>query len=301
MTGQLGYALQASAPPILAGYPLELILCSRSNLDLADPDACRTAVRNLSPDWILNAGAYTGVDQAESESERAFAINAEAPRAFAAALVDCGGRLLQLSTDFVFAGDQGHPYRPDQSRNTLGVYGASKASGEEAVEELMGTSGQGLILRTSWLIGPVGQNFALTMLRLHNELDQLRVVADQVGCPTSTVGLASACWRLIEIAQGGHSLPLKCHWCDAGVASWYDVAYAIGELGQELDLIQSAAKVHPITTSDYLTPAPRPPYSLLDCTETRHALDLQPMHWRTSLQKVLLEVKRLRSEISAKA
>jgi len=295
VSGQLGHALKASAPVALGGSPLELILCDRSNLDLADPDACRAVVGHLRPDWILNAGAYTAVDKAESEAEHTFAVNAGAPRAFAEALVDCGGRLLQLSTDFVFGGAQGHPYRPDQSRNPLGVYGASKASGEEAIEELMGTSGEGLILRTSWLMGPVGQNFALTMLRLHNERDELNVVADQVGCPTSTRGLAAACWRLIEIAQGRNSLPLKCHWCDAGAASWYDVAYAIGELGKQLGLIECEAKVQPISTSDYPTPAPRPSYSLLDCRETWHALDLQPLHWRKGLQEILLELKRLRS------
>ena len=168
--GQLGQALRQQLP---AG--VELIATSRNGgdglqaLDLANAVACRTAVLEHRPDWVLNAGAYTAVDRAESEPELALAVNAGAPRAFAEALLDTGGRLLQVSTDFVFNGQQGSPYRPEQSRDPLGAYGATKAAGEEAVEQVLGGSGRGVILRTSWVIGPVGKNFALTMLRLHRE------------------------------------------------------------------------------------------------------------------------------------
>ena len=178
--GQLGQALIASAPE-----GIELVATSRQQLDLADPEACRGAVQQHQPDWVLNAGAYTAVDKAESEPELAHAVNAGAPEAFARALDQQGGRLLQISTDFVFNGTQGTPYQPEQARDPLGVYGASKAAGEAAVQSIFGAGGRGLILRTSWVIGPVGKNFALTMLRLHRERDQLGVVADQVGCPTS--------------------------------------------------------------------------------------------------------------------
>ena len=183
--GQLGQALIASTPP-----EVELIACSRAELDLADPAACHAAVRDHQPDWVLNAGAYTAVDKAEREPELAQAVNAGAPAAFAEALADTGGRLLQVSTDFVFNGSQGSPYRPEQSRDPLGVYGSSKAAGEEAVEQLLGSTGRGVILRTSWVMGPVGKNFALTMLRLHRGRQQIGVVEDQVGCPTSTHILA---------------------------------------------------------------------------------------------------------------
>jgi dTDP-4-dehydrorhamnose reductase len=118
--------------------------------------------------------------------------------------------LLQVSTDFVFNGQQGSPYRPEQSRDPLGVYGATKAAGEEAVEEVLGGSGRGVILRTSWVIGPVGNNFALTMLRLHREREQIGVVADQVGCPTSTASLAAACWRVIAAMDTPTGLPPCC-------------------------------------------------------------------------------------------
>ena len=218
------------------------------------------------------------------------AVNAGAPRAFAEALSSTGGRLLQLSTDFVFNGQQGSPYRPEQQRDPLGVYGASKAAGEEAVEQALGPGNQAVILRTSWVMGPVGRNFALTMLRLHREREQISVVADQVGCPTSTLTLSQACWRVIGMPHKAGVSGIH-HWCDAGAASWYDVAVAIGELGQELGLLERAAQVAPITTADYPTPAQRPSYSLLDCTATRRALDLEPLHWRHALRRVLEAVR----------
>jgi dTDP-4-dehydrorhamnose reductase len=248
------------------------------------------AVQKYQPDWVLNAGAYTAVDKAESEPELAHAVNGGAPEAFAQELDRQGGRLLQVSTDFVFNGTQGRPYQPEQTRDPLGVYGASKAAGEAAIQSVFGAGGQGLILRTSWVIGPVGKNFALTMLRLHRERDQLSVVADQVGCPTSTLNLAQACWRTLQIA-GERNIPAVMHWSDNGAASWYDVAVAVGRIGAELGLIDTPAKVQPITTSDYPTPAERPSYSLLDCTGTREALELNGEHWQQALRAVLQQAK----------
>ena len=282
--GQLGHALRQQLP---AG--IELIATSRSGgdglvpLDLADAEACRAAVREHRPHWVLNGGAYTAVDKAESEPELTFAVNGGAPRAFAEALLDTGGRLLQVSTDFVFNGRQGSPYRPEQPRDPLGAYGASKAAGEAAVEQLLGATGGGVILRTSWVIGPVGRNFALTMLRLHREKAEINVVADQVGCPSSTNTLAQACWRVITANVQEPVL----HWSDAGAASWFDVAVAVGELGRELGLLENAAQVNPITTAEYPTPAQRPSYSLLDCSSSREILNLPPTPWRQALLTVL--------------
>ena len=284
--GQLGQALLAAAPD-----NVELISTTRQELDLSDADACRIAVQKYQPDWVLNAGAYTAVDKAESEPELAHAINAGAPEAFAQELDRQGGRLLQVSTDFVFNGLQGSPYRVDQPTTPLGVYGGSKAAGEQAIQKVFGIKNpKGIILRTSWVMGPVGRNFALTMLRLHRERDQLGVVADQVGCPSSTLNLATACWK--TITQGSQTtLPPILHWSDAGAASWYDVAVAIGELGHSLGLVDAPAKVNPITTADYPTPASRPNYSLLDCATTRAALQLDGQHWQEALKQLLLRVQ----------
>jgi len=288
--GQLGQALRQQVPG-----GIELIATSRSGdpatgllpLDLADAAACRAAVLEHRPDWVLNGGAYTAVDRAESEPEHALAVNGGAPRAFAEALADTGGRLLQVSTDFVFNGQQGSPYRPEQARDPLGAYGRTKAAGEEAVEQVLGGSGRGVILRTSWVIGPVGKNFALTMLRLHSERgasgQALGVVEDQVGCPTSTATLAAACWRVITADVQEPVL----HWCDAGAASWFDVAVAVGELALELGLLQQPAPVNPLTTAEYPLPAQRPSYSLLDCSSSRRALGLAPTPWRQALRQLL--------------
>jgi dTDP-4-dehydrorhamnose reductase len=300
--GQLGHALLRSVPASLAGEPVELIASSRAGghgvaaLDLADGGACRALVEQIQPDWLINAGAYTAVDQAESEPELVHAVNAGAPAAFAKTLQATGGRMLQLSTDFVFNGHQGSPYRPEQAVDPLGVYGTSKAEGERCVLEQLPGQGRAVVLRTSWVYGPMGRNFLLTMLRLHRERSavgaDLAVVADQVGCPTSTAGLAAACWRALAlVAQGQAPLPPILHWCDAGVASWYDFAVAIGELGVAQGVLERAALVQPITTAHYVTPALRPSYSLLECSGSRAALGLRPEYWRLALTNVLRELK----------
>jgi dTDP-4-dehydrorhamnose reductase len=281
--GQLGQALLASLPPGVEG-----IVTTRASLDLADGEACGAAVRQHRPAWVLNAGAYTAVDRAESEPELAMRVNAGAPEAFAAALAETGGHLLQLSTDFVFNGAQGSPYQPDQPLEPLGVYGATKAEGERRAAALLPPD-RLCILRTSWVYGPAGHNFCLTMLRLHRQKaaagESLGVIADQVGCPTATHTLAEACWAVI--ARGVSGLH---HWSDAGAASWYDFAVAIGDEAVNRGLLPQAAAVRPIGTEDYPTPAKRPSYSLLDCRATRRALDLPPRHWREALVEVLARV-----------
>ncbi len=281
--GQLGQALRASKPE-----GVTLIACGRAELDLAAADACAAAVRQHRPDWVLNAGAYTAVDKAEAEPELAGAVNAGAPGAFATALAGSGGRLLQVSTDFVFNGEQGHPYRPEQDLDPIGVYGRSKAEGEQRARAAL-PADRCCVLRTSWVYGPVGKNFCLTMLRLHGLRaaagEALAVVADQVGCPTATHSLAAACWAALSHRSSG-----ILHWSDAGAASWYDFAVAIGELGVARGLLPQAAEVRPITTDDYPTPARRPSYSLLDCSATRPALGLEPRHWRSALDEVIKAV-----------
>lgn len=293
--GQLGQALLACQPPGLTVIP-----CSRQGgaaalaLDLADTAGCRQLVLEHRPDWVLNAGAYTQVDQAEREPDLARAVNAAAPAAFAQALDETGGRLLQISTDFVFNGRQGSPYQPQQQPDPLGVYGATKAEAEAAVLRFPGS----LVLRTGWLYGPVGRNFCLTMLRLQREAasegSSLRVVADQVGCPTSTRTLAAACWRVLALEAGREGAPLL-HWSDAGAASWYDFAVAIAELAHGLGLLERIVPVQPITTADYPTAARRPACSLLDCSGTQRRLGLEPQHWRAALIETLRSIVELQA------
>ena len=283
--GQLGKALAEKIP---AG--IEVVALGRQELDLSNKEACHNAVLQHRPDWVLNAGAYTAVDRAESEPELAMAVNAVAPEAFAQALGEVGGRLLQVSTDFVFNGTQAHPYHPDQPVDPISVYGATKAEGERLVQKALPATSY-CILRTSWVYGPVGNNFCLTMLRLHRlksaQNETLNVVADQIGCPTSTLNLASACWSAINHGTSGIH-----HFCDAGAASWYDFAIAIGDAGVAAGIIDQSAKVVPITSSEYPTPAKRPGYSLLDCTATRVALELETHHWQKELSIVISKIPK---------
>lgn len=285
-TGQLGQALRRQPPP-----GVELIASGRSGgagliaLDLADAGACRRAVQRHRPDWVLNAGAYTAVDRAELEPDLARAVNAEAPQALAEALDAYGGRLLQISTDFVFNGAQGFPYAPDQRPAPLGVYGATKAAAEAVALACPGSR----VLRTSWVYGPVGRNFCLTMLGLHRQREVIGVVADQVGAPTATRTLAAACWRAIGVGADPDG-PRILHWSDAGAASWYDLAVAIGELAVAAGLLQRAARLQPLITADYPTKAIRPSYSLLECSASRRALGLDPVHWRTALAQVMADL-----------
>lgn len=283
--GQLGKALVDKIP---AG--IKVVALGRQDLDLSNKEACRNAVLEHRPDWVLNAAAYTAVDRAESEPELAMAVNAVAPEGFAQALGEVGGRLLQVSTDFVFNGTQAHPYQPDQPVDPINVYGTTKAEGERLVQKTLPATSF-CILRTSWVYGPVGNNFCLTMLRLHRlksaQNETLNVVADQIGCPTSALNLACACWSAINHGSSGIH-----HFSDAGAASWYDFAIAIGDTGVAAGIIDQSAKVLPITSSEYPTPAKRPGYSLLDCTATRIALELEINHWQKELSKVIAQIPK---------
>lgn len=270
-TGQLGRALCAGRPT-----GIEVLAPPHDALDVTDPDAVAAAVAQARPDWIINAAAYTAVDRAESERRAAFALNAEAPAHLARAAAGCGARLLQVSTDFVFSGEQPRPYRPADPVAPVNVYGESKAAGESAVQSLL--PGRHLIVRTAWLYSNREPNFVHTMLRLMRERDEIGVVDDQVGTPTSAGNLGVALWRAIERDLAGVH-----HWTDGGVASWYDFACAICTLAGDAGLLARRPQVVPVPTSAFPRPARRPAYSVLDKAATREALGAVPQHWREAL------------------
>ncbi len=289
-TGQLGWNVVKCAPTLINGSKVELITTSRRTLDFSFPSSCKKIIYDFKPDWVINAAAFTAVDAAESQVDLAYKVNAEAPYFIAQALKETGGNMIYLSTDYVFNGLNSTPYKPYDQRDPLGVYGASKIKGEDNIQSLLKSSNQSLVLRTSWLMGPIGKNFALTMLRLIRERDTLKVVSDQIGSPTSTNSLSKLCWHLIEKFSKDRCLPSVLHWSDAGVASWYDIAYAIAELGKELNMIQDAADILPINSSQYPTVAKRPNYSVLDITDTISECDFYPIHWRKELKEILRQV-----------
>ncbi|OJY69526.1 MAG: dTDP-4-dehydrorhamnose reductase [Sphingobium sp. 66-54] len=277
-SGQLGRALQATAP---AGAALTAL--DRAALDIGDAVAVTARVRKVAPDLVINAAAYTAVDKAESDAEAARRVNAEAPGHLAAAAAKAGARFIHISTDFVFDGASGTPYRPAHPTAPLGVYGATKLAGERAVQ---GAHPGALIVRTAWVYGDTGHNFVRTMLRLMAEREEVRVVADQIGTPTYAAGLARALWALDAAgATGVH------HWTDSGAASWYDFAVAIQEEALTLGLLARAVPIVPIATSDYPTPARRPAYSVLDKSAAIALVGAAAPHWRVHLRDMLGVIK----------
>ncbi|EPJ88554.1 dTDP-4-dehydrorhamnose reductase [Pseudomonas sp. CFII68] len=276
--GQVSRALQSR----LSGLG-ELIVRGSDQLDLAQPDALRAPIEALRPGLIINAAAHTAVDQAESEPERTFAINATAPGILAQAAVALGVPLIHYSTDYVFDGLKPAPYTEDDTPNPLSVYGRSKLAGENAIRQ---AGGQHLILRTSWVYSTEGRNFLLTMQRLLQEKPQLRVVADQVGAPTWAGTIADSTAQLIERWQAGHPGAWGTYHLTAqGETSWFGFAQAIGE--NLLDRHKACALLEPIESSAYPTPAPRPLNSRLDCTRLLKEWGVSQPDWRSALQQCL--------------
>lgn len=274
--GQLGRALVRHAPAAAA-----VIGWSRAELDLRNPEAIAAGIAALAPTTIINAAAYTAVDKAEGESDAAFVINRDAAGVIAAAAARTGARMVHISTDFVFDGTASSPYLPTAARAPLGVYGASKAAGEDAV--LMNCPGA-LVVRTAWVYGAGGRNFVETMLRLMTARDTLSVVADQVGTPTHTVSLARALWALSTAPLAGIH-----HFTDAGVASWYDFAVAIRDIGGARGVLANDVNLIPISSTDYPTPARRPAYSVLDKASSWAALGAPAAHWRAELENMFVD------------
>lgn len=275
--GQLGGALQRTAPA-----DADITAIDVEDVDLTDEAMLRARLAVEAPDVILNAAAYTAVDKAESDEELARAINADAVAIMAEAMAQSGGKLVQVSTDFVFDGQNSRAYRPDDARAPISAYGRTKAEGEDHLRD------EDLLVRTAWVYEAGGANFVRTMIRLMREREELGVVADQVGSPTWATGLARTIWGLVKKGASG-----TFHHSDAGEISWYDFAVAIAEEAHALGMLDRIPTVKPITTADYPTPAARPAFSLLDCSKTRETLGDEPTPWRENLRLMLKEEVKL--------
>jgi dTDP-4-dehydrorhamnose reductase len=277
--GQVGNALARSQP---AG--IEALFLDRAALDVSDAEGVRTAVLAAQPDVIVNAAAYTAVDRAEGEPQQAQRVNGSAPAHLAMAAEATNARLIHVSTDFVFDGVQSRPYTPDDRPDPLSVYGMTKLEGERAA---LSSPACQAVLRTSWVYSSGERNFVHTILRLLRERREVSVVDDQFGSPTAASSVARALWQLCEKGEvrGIH------HWTDSGVASWYDFAVAVADLGMDFGLLPGGCRVHPIPSSQYPTPARRPRFSVLDKTVTIAALAITPRHWRHALSQVLTEMR----------
>ena len=285
--GQLGYELQRSIPKS-GEVTYECIAAGRDVLDITDTEAVNNFVKEHDFDVIINAAAYTAVDKAEEETELAIAINTTGAANLAHAAKANNCKLVQISTDFVFDGKACSPYLVDAETNPDGYYGKTKRDGDNKILEILGDDA--LVIRTSWLYSAHGNNFVKTMLRFMAEREELGIISDQIGTPSWANSLANAIWHAIQLNTTGIH-----HWSDAGVASWYDFAYAIMEEGVAIGLLDKPIKIKAITTADYPTPASRPCYSVMGKTFTWKALQMQSEHWRVALRKMLTELKATES------
>ena len=261
----------------------EVVLLEREEIDITYLESVRVVLTDLEPTSIINAAAYTAVDKAESDEANARLINATAVEHLATVAKELAIPLVHVSTDYVFNGDKGSPYLPDDEYEPLGVYGQTKAEGEQAISRIYPEGS--CILRTSWVYSSHGNNFVKTMLRLMAEKPQLGVIDDQIGSPTWAKGLARACVEAASQRTAG-----IYHWSDEGVCSWYDFAIAIQQLGLEKGLLEQAVPVKPIPSSAYPTPAKRPHYSVLDKTLTRETFTSPLNHWREQLSAMMDEL-----------
>lgn len=282
--GQLGSDLQ----PLLRKAGFEAAAFGSSGLDISDGAAVFEAVRKERPGLIINAAAYTKVDLAEKERERAFAVNSDGPANLARAALEAGIPLIHVSTDFVFDGSRAVPYREDDATNPQGVYGESKLAGEAALAALLD---ERVVMRTSWVYGVTGHNFVKTILRLASERETLRVVYDQVGSPTWSADLAAAIVEASKAIAEGKNPWGTYHYSNEGVASWFDFAVAICEEAKALGTELKCSAIEPILTAEYPVPARRPAFSVLDKAKIKGAFGLRVPYWRDSLRLMLKELK----------
>ena len=279
--GQVGRELKDSAP-----QSVEVIAVEHSRLDITDRKSVLEFIAQIKPDIIINAAAYTAVDQAERDPEAAFIVNRDGAAHLAEGATKIGSRLIHISTDFVFDGKKSSPYLPEDTPNPISVYGASKLAGECAVNDI--TEGRALVLRTAWVYSKYGNNFVNTMLRLFKERDEVRVISDQVGTPTHAGGLARTLWKLSDLQE----VRGIYHWTDAGVASWYDFAEAILQAARNNNVSLRTKTIIPINSSDYPLPAQRPAYSVMDKGKTVPVVGGHE-HWGKRLKDACRDISPL--------
>ena len=285
--GQLGWELQRALAPFG-----ELVALDRAGMDLADPDAIHRAIADARPAVIVNAAAYTAVDKAESEPEAAMRVNGVAPGIIAEEAARIGALMVHYSTDYVFDGAKGEPYREDDPPAPLSAYGRSKLAGEEAVRA---AGGAHLIFRTSWVYAARGSNFLLTMLRLARERRELKIVDDQVGAPTWARSIASLTARVLGVDGAGPGRARErsgvYHLTAAGAVSWFGFAQAIFAQARARRADFNAPALVPIPAAEYPLPARRPANSRLDTGKLSAAFDLRPPRWDAMLADCMKEVQ----------
>ena len=289
-TGQLGKSLIDIKPD-----NCEIITPNKNDFDLSNSQQCKNIISEIKPDWLINCAAFTNVDVAETKKDFTMKINAHAPNTFAKSIKEQGGGLIQISSDYVFDGHKRNlPYKVDEKRNPVNTYGLSKLKAEESIQNILGGTKRGIIIRTSWLISPYGKNFVLTMLRLFNQNKTLKVVSDQIGCPTSTFGLSELCWQIVNLKNQDLIFNKNkngvLHWSDEGQTSWFEFAKTIRDFSQEIGLLDKKIELIPIKSCSYKTIAKRPFYSVLDCENTKNIFNISGVYWKKNLRDILQKI-----------
>ena len=270
--GQLGQAIRFVA----ANYPtIDFVFCSSSDLDITNKENCESVFNEEKPDLCINSAAYTAVDKAESDSEKAELINVIGAKNLAESCKKFNAILIHISTDFVFDGSKKEPYNETDLPNPKGVYGQTKLEGEKAIQEVFDAY---FIIRTSWVYSQFGNNFMKTMLRLASEKTSVSVVNDQIGTPTNAVDLANAILKIVESKTNNNQYGIY-NFSNEGECSWFDFAKKIFEINHvKIDLI-------PIPTTQFPTPAARPKYSVLDKSKIKTTFGIEIKHWEQSIER----------------
>jgi len=279
-SGQLGSEIES----ISSLYPtMNFFFATSKIIDICNFNELESFVNQNNVDAIINCAAYTQVDKAEEEIELAEKVNIVGVANLVKVLKKSNGRLIHISTDYVFDGKNYIPYKESDSTNPLGVYGRTKLKGEEIIID---SDINAIIIRTSWLYSEFGSNFVKTMLRLGNERETLGVIADQVGTPTNANDLAFACLDILSNYDQLNKKGSIYHYSNEGAATWYDFATAIMELNE------TDCKVLPIETKDYPTLAVRPQYSILNKSKIKNDFDVSILNWRASLKKCIKKIEK---------
>lgn len=275
--GQVGQCLQDNAADV------EIIALDRSGLNITDAAQVKAVLNREQPDAVINAAAYTAVDKAEEDTDAALAANVTGPANLASVCAELKIPFLHISTDYVFDGSATRAYQETDEVSPLGAYGRTKWQGEQAVRE---RCDKHVILRTAWVFSEYGRNFVKTMLRLSAERDQLKVVNDQVGCPTYAGDIASALLSLAKRAVSGEPVWGTYHYCGDVAVSWWELARQTAAHGHKAGVVENIPEIMGIPTEEYPTPAQRPAFSVLD-TAKIESLGIAPSPWYQRLQQVI--------------
>jgi dTDP-4-dehydrorhamnose reductase len=278
--GQLGRALEEIKPETIS-----LKAFSKLEFDITNFQKSRELVKEIQPELIINAAAYTAVDKAEDEAEKAYSVNAYGVENISKISRDQGIKLVHISTDYVFDGKSNRPYNEGDSTNPINTYGDSKLKGEQLALDILDK--KLLIIRTAWLYSHEGPSFLNSIIHLLKEKNSVNIVEDQIGTPTSAINLAKAIYKSIETDLQG-----VFHYTDAGVASWYDFACAIKDNLDNQYIGNETANIYPIVSKNYKTIADRPMYTVLDKTAIRNAADIEVIHWKKALEEEIQRVTK---------